>query len=505
VRFHPADEQRHLRGFATRRGVRAAALSAGLALALSSPPVKAAEEIASAPASNVQSQPNPAASPAAARGPDDRRQPPDYSGRPEPTSVGEVALWVPRVVLFPLYLVSEYLVRRPLGWLASTAEREHWPTLVLDFLTFGEDRQGGIVPTGMIDYGMRPSIGVYAFWDDFIARGNDLRFRAAYGGSRLYQLRLSDRLALGTGKLSLTGVYDSRPDNVFHGIGDNGIERRSRYFLSTARAVVAYAFPWVRSSHARVSGGLREVSLDGDGHCCEDPSVNEQVRAGVFEAPPGMDQVFDVLDQNAELVLDSRWPRAPEHLELASDYVTPPGTGVRLALRGGASELTGQTLAPRTALADAWVHYGASLGGYLDVTGEQRAVSATVIVDFADPLGQGDVPLTDLISLGGERPLRGFLANQFVNRSAAALRLEYRWPVAVWLDGSLQYEAGNVFGKGLSGFELASLRSSFGLGLAMLGSQDHTFQALVAFGTEPYDAGARIDSFRFALGTTAGF
>ncbi len=452
----------------------------------------------------VQPQPNPSGQ-GAPRGPDDRREVPEYDGREEPTSAGDVLVWVPRVVLFPLYVVSEYVLRRPLGWLVSTAEREHWPALIIDFFTFGEERQGGIVPTFLIDFGMRPSIGVYAFWNDFIVTGNDLRFRAAYGGERLYQLRAVDRFALGAGIFSMLGGFESRPDNVFYGLGRDASDERSRYYARTSRAELAYQMPWVRSSRARVGVELRQVDLDGDRRCCDAPSVDDQVAAGVFDAPPGMNQVFDVASQSLELVLDNRYPRFPEELELASDYVTPPGNGARLALRGRVSELMDQSLAPDRALADGWVHYGASLGGYYDASGEQRSLSATAIVDFVDPVGSGEVPITDLISLGGERPLRGFLANRFVDRSAAALRLEYRWPIAVWLDGSLTYEAGSVFGRHLSGFDLGDMRSSFGFGLAAVGAQDHPFQVLVALGTESYADGANVDSFRFVFGTTAGF
>jgi len=457
----------------------------------------------------ADAQPAPAAAPgapaAAPRGPDDRRVPPDYDGRPEPTTAGDVALWVPRVVLFPFYVVSEYVVRRPIGWLVSTAEREHWPALFIDFFTFG-DRQGGIVPTGMIDLGMRASVGVYAFWNDFIADGNDLRLRATYGGSGFWQLRVADRLALGAGQLSLTGWYEARPDNVFLGIGpEQPDDTRSRYTSSTSRLDVTYRVPWVRSSYARVTAELREVKLDGEPTCCDEPSVNEQVELGVFASPPGMNQVYDVGGQLAEIVFDSRFPRFAEGLELGSDYVTPPGTGVRLALRARAAELLDQTLATGNALADSWVGYGASLGGYYDITGQQRSVSATFVLDFVDPIGSGQVPLTDLVSLGGDRPLRGFLANQFVDRSAAALRLEYRWPVAVWLDGSLLYETGSVFGSGLSGFDTGKFRNSYGFGLAAVGVQDHPFQALVAIGTKSWEEGGGYDSFRFVFGTTAGF
>jgi len=440
----------------------------------------------------------------AARGPDEQRPLPDYDGREQPTSTGRALLWVPRVVLFPVYLVTEYVLRRPLGWLVSTAEREHWPTLIINFFTFG-DRQGGIVPTWLIDYGLRPSVGLYAFWNDFLVDDNDLRLRAAYGGNDLWLLRATDRFPLGTGTLSLNALYESRPDNVFHGIGHDQADARSRYYRSQAKGTVVYDVPWVRSSYARLSLGVRELQLDGGRRCCEDPSVDDRVRSGQFASPAGMNQVYDVTDQSAELVLDSRWPRSPATLEPASDYVAPPGTGVRLALRTDLAELAGQSLATGSALADAWIHYGGSLGGYWDVTGQQRSIGLTAIVDFVDPLGSGAVPLTDLVSLGGERPLRGFLPYQFVDRSAAALRLEYRWPVAVWLDGELLYEVGNVFGKGLSGFELDDFRSSFGFGLSAVGAQDHVFQLLLALGTTSFNAGGEIDSFRFVLGTTAGF
>src|SRR5215470_800720 len=75
-----------------------------------------------------------------------KRPVPDYDGRgDEPTTAGDVLLYVPRIVLFPLYLVSEYGVRRPMEWLVINAERGQWPSLILDFFTF-EDRKIGVFP-----------------------------------------------------------------------------------------------------------------------------------------------------------------------------------------------------------------------------------------------------------------------------------------------------------------------------------------------------------------------
>ena len=38
-----------------------------------------------------------------------------------------------------------------------------------------------------------------------------------------------------------------------------------------------------------------------------------------------------------------------------------------------------------------WLHYGASLGGYLDITGQQRVVGLVLSTEFADPLGPDEV------------------------------------------------------------------------------------------------------------------
>ena len=80
------------------------------------------------------------------------------------------------------------------------------------------------------------------------------------------------------------------------------------------------------------------------------------------------------------------------------------GTGVRLRLHG---EHAFSLSAP---LDQRWVKYGASLGSYLDLTGENHVVSLTGVVRFADPI-DGEVPFTELAELSdhlgaGEWPMR---------------------------------------------------------------------------------------------------
>src|SRR5687768_323196 len=55
--------------------------------------------------------------------PGDKRPRQDYDGRPDEVTAGEVALWIPRILFFPAYVVTEYLIRVPIGALLISAER----------------------------------------------------------------------------------------------------------------------------------------------------------------------------------------------------------------------------------------------------------------------------------------------------------------------------------------------------------------------------------------------
>src|SRR5689334_3664886 len=82
-----------------------------------------------------------AAGTAAADAPE--RPVPNYDGREDPpTTVGDVAIWVPRLVLSPLWVVSEYGVRRPLGFLVANVEEHHVPHLLYEFFTFDHGQAG---------------------------------------------------------------------------------------------------------------------------------------------------------------------------------------------------------------------------------------------------------------------------------------------------------------------------------------------------------------------------
>jgi hypothetical protein len=448
---------------------------------------------------------------------DEKRPVPNYDGREEePTDAGDVLIWVPRIVLSPLYLVSEYAVRRPLGWLVTTAEHERLPALLVDFFTFGPERNAGVIPTGLIDFGFTPSVGLYFFWNEFLADNNKLRARVATGGTDWLRLSVADRLEIYPGhEVSLRGEFLRRPDWRFHGLGPDTLDGNvGRYASTTISGGIHYdAFLW-RSSRVQAFLNVRDVDFDEGKGCCGDHSVRGLVDQGRLEEPVGIAAGYSIFEQGLSVTLDSRPPRLIEPTKDEPNFETPPGSGVRLNVRGAhAGSITqSRPLANAPPIRYEWVRYGASLGGFVDLTGQQRVLGLSVVADFADPLndvepldGVAAIPFTEQVSLGGDRPLRGFLQQRLIDRSAIAATLDYQWPIWVFLDGAIHYSVGNVFGEHLDGFQAKKLRNSVGLGVRSNTARDHPFEILVAVGTETFEQGAQIDNFRFVFGTTSGF
>ncbi|HEV8547890.1 MAG TPA: hypothetical protein VGQ57_02660, partial [Polyangiaceae bacterium] len=130
----------------------------------------------------------------------EKRALPDYDGRgPAPTTPGDIALWAPRIVLFPAYVVSEYVLRKPLGFAIAGAERAGVPAALYDFFAFGPDHQAGFFPTAYIDFGFKTSVGLYTFWNDALVRGHDLSLRGSTGGKDWLSAAFSERFRFGPG------------------------------------------------------------------------------------------------------------------------------------------------------------------------------------------------------------------------------------------------------------------------------------------------------------------
>ena len=422
----------------------------------------------------------------------EKREEPDLDGREdEPTTAGDVALWVPRVGFFPLYLVSEYVVRRPLGALVTAAEEGNWLAIMTDFFTFDEEQKIGVVPTAYIEFDFEPSVGLYFFADDAFVDHNDIRVVGALWPDDWWSLSVLDRISSEDDdlRLAVRGKLLIRPDYQFHGIGPETRDADEvRYSSELYEAAVRFdGLPW-RASTVHWESGPRSRSFDAESDF-DSPDLAAAVADPdhpIDVLPPGFGG-YTIYRNALSGALATREP------------FPAPATGVRLEVRGEHAFDLEEPVERR------WVRYGGAVGGFLDIL-NHRVISLSLDVELSEPLA-GEIPFTELPTLGGGQPMLGFQEGRLYDRSSAVGTFEYRWPVWIWADFALHYAVGNVFGQDLEGFELDRMRSSFGLGLraARMSRPDHSINFLIAFGTETFEQGHGIDTVRFAVGGTSGF
>jgi hypothetical protein len=420
-----------------------------------------------------------------------RRAAPDYDGRPDPITAGGALLWVPRVVVFPLYAATEFVIRRPVSWLIGAADHGRGLDSFTRLFTFGPRDHAGLVPTAELDLGLRSRVGVYVFHDDFLARGNELRFRTLIGGLRNWSVTLADRIPIDPGSyVKLRAEATRRTDAVFHGLGSRSLESsRARYGSESAEGSATFHLALGAGASAEAWAGVTAIHFDAAATCCHDDALATRAARGDIALPPGIEG-FLALRQGLRLTLDSR----PRRLA----RVAPDG-GFRFEADAQHS------VDLRDPGASRWLTTGVSAAAAFDLTGHGRLLTVTLATRFADPLADAAVPFTELASLGGDQPMSGYLSNRLLGRSAVTGTFEYRYPILASLDGSLHAAIGNVFGPHLEGFEPRLLRLSFDLGIDAPGPRDHALKALVGFGTETFADGTHPGSIRLAFGGTTGF
>lgn len=423
---------------------------------------------------------------------DPKRPPQDYGGPPTETTPGDVLVWPVRVVLFPLWLITEFVFRRPLGALVRAAEKGAWVEGFQDFFSFGPRKEVTIMPSALLDFGLRPSVGFNLTWQYFLAEQNTLKFHFGTWGPDWLAISATDSYALSKQQsIFLDTSLMRRRDNPFSGIGPRSKqEDRSRYFTTVAEVSVGQQWNFWRESLLRSRAGLRSLAFhDDDGGCCGDPSVSDSIAAGRFGAPQGLNRGYTAPFQRVELEIDSRKERPA------------PGSGIRVEAH---EETVFPVDAGRGEQRRSWVRYGGSVGAAVDVTGSSRVLSLSLAGELADPI-RGDVPFTDQVNLGGDILMPGYLRGRLVDRSAAVATLQYRWPVWVYLDGVIHAAVGNVWGEQFKGFDLKANRLSSGLGVRSNGDRSSGFEFLFAVGSDPFDEGFALSSFRLLIGSHHGF
>jgi hypothetical protein len=415
-----------------------------------------------------------------------KRPVPAYDDRPAPrTTAVDVARAVARIVLFPARIVVDYGVRWPLGKLVTAAEDSRGVRSVIHTLFLGPAMPlPAVYPIAFYDFGFQSSLGLRALWDNgFLSPGSRLSVKLGTGGADWWR---ADGAITVAGPHRLRAGFDGgvrrRPDQLFFGLGPRSPHHARARYLHARYGVSAFVgWPQISATAASVA------TLTGESHFSGDASIGDRLAEGAIALPP---------PGYGELIVTERFG-----IRLALDTRGPRGDPQRQRDKSGA-RLDAIVEYVRDREIGSWLHLDAVAGGALrlDAHGEHE-LDLRVHLRLIDPRGDTRVPFTELAAIGGSRDLRGFASGRGRDLSAAALTLDYQWPLAAWLDATLYLGAGNVFGYGLSGLSAGKLRKSLGLGLAIAGlSADRQVELWSAVGTEPFDEGLDVTSFRLVLG-----
>lgn len=425
----------------------------------------------------------------------EERDVPDFDGRgDDPMTAGEALAWIPRVLLSPLYFVTEFVLRRPLSFVVTHAEESQLRDQVVNFFHFGPGQRFVLAPTFSFETGFRPTGGFHFAVEDAVVEGNKFYLTFGFGGPDYLSASMGDRYEHGAWEAGLLGNFSTRADGRFYGIGSEISEKSSRYDWLGVDAEAYVTYDVHHQGLISLAAGIRHRDFgndvggrDDNGNGFADRSVQDGVEAGRYAAlPPGFEG-FTTQYTALTLHLDSRPVR--------------PGsqTGVRLTVQ---SEIGVDLDAGATERS--WVKYGAGLTGFWDVSGVNHVLSLSIGLGVIDEI-HGEVPFTELLSLSGTGPMSGFITGFLLGESEIVASFEYDWPIWMWLAGTAHVAVGNNYTGFYDDFDLERLRMSAGVGLAAIAERDHFFELLVGFGTDEFEDGPDVESVRVVLGARREF
>jgi hypothetical protein len=393
-----------------------------------------------------------------------------YDGRKPQRSARYYWLAVPRLIL-----AVPRLVVLGIGAAAKPAmewnERQHVAERVVGALT-SNDGLIGVRPVINFELNFRPSFGVLYF-NERLPRGARVTVSTAFGGPETILQNAHATLPLWRGRaaVDVDAAYRRRNDELYTGLGMRGALPFARYAVDQGDASATFSIRPMqplrlelgvdvgmrRFADGEPYGGDRALSevycVRGvDGRCVAG-RVDEQL-------VPGFAEGTQLVRETAAVHLDSRRTEtsAGVLVDVSAAYTHGLGSDASSYLR-----LHG--------------HVGTSFEIW-----RHRALYLGVSADDMIAFGSTPIPFSEQVVLGGPDDLRGFQRGRFRDASSLLATVEWRWPVWMWMDGSLFFDYGGVFGPAFSGFAVKDLRPDIGLGLRVHSSSKFVMRIQVAYG-----------------------
>jgi Omp85 superfamily domain len=435
--------------------------------------------------------------------PGTKRPLPNYRGAANPrATAGEVLIWIPRVLLFPVHITLEYLIRWPLVKLITVLEKHHVLEHVGNFFKF-DNGKATWLPTFIKEFGKFNQAGLYYAHKNLGVRGHSISLQGAFWVNSWYHVRATDEWKIfqrDQGTFKTRVEFQWRPDKTYYGLGPDTLQEM-KSFYRLRQTEVEFSLAATLKDLNRFSAGLvfrnvylseTETESDGDAHVSIDDPRREQYWDVTDPTDlPGYKDEYNLLRLQLRLDLDSRNP----------ERVDTPGSGVRLELRGAFSFDPSQTNLH-------FVTWASELAGFLDVTGRNHVLSLRLYVAGLERTGSALVPFHERLMLGGKEYLRGYFSGRFRGDSAVVASAQYQYPIWWMLDAYLFVSVGNAFGDHFHDFRFRKLVMSWGVGIRTNASKSVSFDILVAFGSNQLGQWAQqfeLDDVRLIFGINQGF
>ena len=408
-------------------------------------------------------------------------------GKKESLSLKDLSLAPLRAIFYPLYLITDYGIRKPIGSLATIAEKDKWYNHYVDFFSFGpHENEIGIFPNFSFESGFRPSFGLHAYWRNFPKKRNLPQLWVNWGGDDYTAFRFQNTYQLDQNKekIIFNASKIDRPDFIFFGTGPDTLEEaESRYSLDDTEISFSYQNNFLDESKIKLDLTYfnRKVT---DGDCCSDLTLTEAVDQGFFPTPSGFNSRYEVVAPQMKVGLGQRLTRPDEWY--------------------GGRITTFAQYNKRIDKSDAsWTHYGGRLEGFRRIDNRHRLLTFGLNAAFVDKQGSIAVPFHELPGSTGKGELLGFKERRVVGKSL--ISSEYKWPIWAYADGVLHYSVGNSFGQTLEGFDFGRLKQSIGFGIRQTASFGPHFNFLVGLGSNTFDQGGDFNEQRLVIGGGSGF
>ncbi len=394
-----------------------------------------------------------------------------YDGRKKPpTSARKSLLVVPRILLAVPYLVVKGLaaVARPaMEW----SERDRLPQWVNEALS-SNDGHVGVRPYLQYELEFKPLVGA-TYFNHRLPHGARLKLTTGVGGPNDVLQEGEVKVPLTKTRLAMSFLarYYRSDDEIYTGIGMRNHLPFARYGMDQADAWVGLALLAKQGLRLVVSADLgarrfrNGVPYKGD-HTIADVYCDRIGNGPCFvpqmdrKLVPGFADGTQFVRESVEVHIDSR------KNEVAAGLLVDAAVRYTHGFAGDASS---------------YLQLEAHAGTSFEVWRRRTLyVGITGIDQLA--FGKTPVPFSELPQLGGVDDLRGFLRGRFRDASSLLGTVEYRWPVWMWMDGSLFVDYGGVFGPQFHGLALADLRPDIGIGLRMRTSKKFLIRLQLAYG-----------------------